>query len=72
MGIEAAINMAREDRLSLPVMMSDIAYPNYRTNPLDSYLDIEAVVNAAKELEWMQFIQVMDSLQKMHSCQATY
>ena len=31
--------------------MADIAYPNYRTNPLDSYLDIEAVVQAAKELE---------------------
>jgi len=35
----------------LPVQMADIAYPNYRTNPLDSYLDIEAVVQAAKELE---------------------
>ena len=43
--------MVKRDRLSLPVMMSDIAYPNYRANPLDSYLDIEAVVNAAKELE---------------------
>ena len=35
----------------MPVQMADIAYPNYRTNPLDSYLDIEAVVQAAKELE---------------------
>ena len=51
MGIEAAIIHGREDRLSLPVQMADIAYPNYRTNPLDSYLDIEAVVQAAKELE---------------------
>ena len=51
MGIEAAIIHGKEDRLSLPVMMSDIAYPNYCSNPLDSYLDIEAVVNAAKELE---------------------
>lgn len=51
MGIEAAIIHGREDRLSLPVQMADIAYPNYRTNPLDSYLDIEAVVKAAKELE---------------------
>ena len=33
MGIEAAIIHGKEDRLSLPVMMSDIAYPNYRTNP---------------------------------------
>ena len=51
MGIEAAIIHGRVDRLSLPVQMADIAYPNYRTNPLDSYLDIEAVVQAAKELE---------------------
>ena len=51
MGIEAAIIHGREDRLSLPVQMADIAYPNYCTNPLDSYLDIEAVVQAAKELE---------------------
>ncbi|MCH1537381.1 MAG: ATP-grasp domain-containing protein [Candidatus Poseidonia sp.] len=51
MGIEAAIIHGREDRLSLPVRMADIAYPNYRTNPLDSYLDIESVIKAAKELE---------------------
>ena len=51
MGIEAAIIHGKEDRLSLPVMMSDVAYPNYRTNPLDSYLDIESVIAAAKELE---------------------
>ena len=50
MGIEAAIIHGREDRLSLPVQMADIAYPNYRANPLDSYLDIEAVIQAAKEL----------------------
>ena len=51
MGIEAAIIHGREDRLSLPVRMADIAYPNYRTNPLGSYLDIESVIQAAKELE---------------------
>ena len=51
MGIEAAIIHGKEDRLSLPVMMSDVAYPNYRANPLDSYLDIESVITAAKELE---------------------
>ena len=50
MGIEAAIIHGREDRLSLPVRMADIAYPIMRSNPLDSYLDIEAVVAAAKEL----------------------
>ena len=51
MGIEAAIIHGREDRLSLPVRMSDVAYANYKDNPLDSYLDIESVVAAAKELE---------------------
>ena len=51
MGIEAAIIHGREDRLSLPVRMADIAYPIMRSNPLDSYLDIEAVVQAAKDLE---------------------
>ena len=51
MGIEAAIIHGKEDRLSLPVMMSDVAYPNYRANPLDSYLDIESVITAAKELQ---------------------
>ncbi len=51
MGIEAAIIHGREDRLSLPVRLSDVAYPNYCSNPLDSYLDIEAVIKAAKELE---------------------
>ena len=47
MGIEAAIIHGREDRLSLPVRMADIAYPIMRQNPLDSYLDIEAVEQAA-------------------------
>ena len=51
MGIEAAIIHGREDRLSLPVRMADVAYPIMRSNPLDSYLDIEAVVQAAKDLE---------------------
>ena len=48
MGIEAAIIHGREDRLSLPVRMSDVAYANYKDNPLDSYLDIESVVAAAE------------------------
>ena len=50
MEIEAAIIHGREDRLSLPVRLADIAYPIMRSNPLESYLDIEAVVAAAKEL----------------------
>ena len=51
MGIESAIIHGREDRLSLPVRMADYAHEIPRTNPLDSYLDIEAVVQAAKELQ---------------------
>ena len=50
MGIEAAIIHGREDRLSLPVRLSDVAYDNSRPNPLDSYLDIESVIQAAKEM----------------------
>ena len=51
MGIEAAIIHGREDRLSLPVRLADIAVPIIRENPIDSYLDIEAVVQAAKDVE---------------------
>ena len=51
LGIEAAIIHGREDRLSLPVRLADVAHEIVRTNPLDSYLDIEAVVQAAKDLE---------------------
>jgi len=51
MGIEVAIIHGREDRLSLPVRLSDVAYPNYKNNPLDSYLNIEDVITAAKELQ---------------------
>jgi acetyl-CoA carboxylase biotin carboxylase subunit len=51
MGIEVAIIHGKEDRLSLPVRLSDVAYPNYKNNPLDSYLNIEDVITAAKELQ---------------------
>lgn len=51
MGIEVAIIHGKEDRLSLPVRLSDVAYPNYKSNPLDSYLNIEDVITAAKELQ---------------------
>ncbi|MDP6639811.1 MAG: biotin carboxylase N-terminal domain-containing protein, partial [Candidatus Poseidoniaceae archaeon] len=50
MGISAAIIHGREDRLSLPVRISDTAVPILRDNPLDSYLDIEAVIQAAKDV----------------------
>ena len=50
LGIEVCIIHGREDRLSLPVRFSDYAIPLYRTNPLDSYLDYEAVIQAAKDV----------------------
>ena len=51
MGIEVAIIHGKEDRLSLPVRMADVAFQITRVNPLDSYLDVEAVVQAAKDLK---------------------
>ncbi len=51
MGIEVAIIHGKEDRLSLPVRMADVAIQITRVNPLDSYLDVEAVVQAAKDLK---------------------
>ena len=50
LGIEVCIVHGREDRLSLPVRFSDYAIPLYRTNPLDSYLDYEAIIQAAKDV----------------------
>jgi acetyl/propionyl-CoA carboxylase alpha subunit len=50
LGCDVAIIHGREDRLSLPVRFSDIAVANYATNPLDSYLDFEKVIAAAKEI----------------------
>ena len=50
LGVEVCIIHGREDRLSLPVRFSDYAIPLYRTNPLDSYLDYEAVIQAAKDV----------------------
>ena len=50
LGVEVCIVHGREDRLSLPVRFSDFAIPLYRSNPLDSYLDYEAVIQAAKDV----------------------
>ncbi|MEC8927485.1 MAG: biotin carboxylase N-terminal domain-containing protein [Candidatus Thermoplasmatota archaeon] len=50
LGVEVCIVHGREDRLSLPVRFSDYAIPLYRPNPLDSYLDYEAVIQAAKDV----------------------
>ena len=51
MGIEVGIIHGREDRGSLPVQLSDFAVPIYRKEPLSSFLEIDAVINAAKSLE---------------------
>ena len=51
MGIEVAIIHGKEDRLSLPVRMADVAFQIARVNPLDSYLDIEAIVQVAIDLK---------------------
>ena len=50
LGVEVCIIHGREDRLSLPVRFSDYAIPLYRSNPLDSYLDYEPIIQAAKEV----------------------
>jgi acetyl/propionyl-CoA carboxylase alpha subunit len=50
LGCSVAIIHGREDRLSLPVRMSDVAVPIYSDNPLDAYLDYERVIQAAKEV----------------------
>ncbi len=50
LGVEVCIVHGREDRLSLPVRFSDYAIPLYRSNPLESYLDYEAIIQAAKDV----------------------
>ena len=50
LGIEVCMIHGREDRLSLPVRFADDARGILRDNPLDSYLDIEAVIDAAKSM----------------------
>ncbi|MBT4060264.1 MAG: ATP-grasp domain-containing protein [Euryarchaeota archaeon] len=50
LGCEVAIIHGREDRLSLPVRFSDLAVANYSSNPLESYLDYERVIEIAKEI----------------------
>ena len=48
--IEVCMIHGREDRLSLPVRFANDARGILRDNPLDSYLDIEAVIDAAKSM----------------------
>ena len=50
LGIEGVVVHGREDRLTLPVRMADEGAFIPRDDPLASYLDIEAVVAAAKEV----------------------
>ncbi len=50
LGIEAVMIYGREDRVSTPVRLADEAIYIPRDDPLASYLDIEAIVSAAKEV----------------------
>ena len=50
LGIEGVVIHGREDRLTLPVRMADEGAFIPRDDPLASYLDIEAVGAAAKEV----------------------
>ncbi len=50
LGIEAVIIHGREDRLTTAVRLADEAIHIPRDDPLASYLDIEAIVAAAKEV----------------------
>ena len=50
LGVEVVITHGRDDRLTLPVRLADEGVFIARDDPLASYLDIEAVVSAAKEV----------------------
>ena len=50
LGIESVVIHGKEDRLSLPVRLADEAFFIPREDPLASYLDIEAIVSAAREV----------------------
>ncbi|MDP7341569.1 MAG: biotin carboxylase N-terminal domain-containing protein [Candidatus Thalassarchaeum sp.] len=50
LGVEAVVIHGRDDRLTLPVRLADEGVFIARDDPLASYLDIEAVVSAAKEV----------------------
>ena len=50
MGIESVVIHGREDRMSLPVRLADEDFLIAREDPLASYLDIEAIISAAKEV----------------------
>ncbi len=50
LGIEAVMIYGREDRISTPVRLADDSVYIPRDDPLASYLDIEAIVSAAKDV----------------------
>jgi acetyl/propionyl-CoA carboxylase alpha subunit len=50
LGVEAVVTHGRDDRLTLPVRLADEGVFIARDDPLASYLDIEAIVSAAKEV----------------------
>ena len=50
LGMEAVVIHGSDDRTSLPVRLADEGYFIPRDDPLASYLDIEAIVAAAKEV----------------------
>ena len=50
LGIESVVIHGREDRMSLPVRLADEGFYIPSEDPLASYLDIEAIVSAAKEV----------------------
>ena len=50
LGIESVVIHGREDRMSLPVRLADEGFLISREDPLASYLDIEAIISAAKEV----------------------
>ena len=50
LGVEAVVTHGRDDRLTLPVRLADEGVFIARDDPLASYLDIEAIVSAAKDV----------------------
>ena len=67
MGIEAAIIHGREDRLSLPVELADVAYPIMRSKPTRFISRHRSSSQAAKDLECDAVTQVTVSWQKTHT-----
>ena len=54
MEIEVAIIHGKEDRLSLPVRLSDFAYPNYKSNPLNSTNSEDVITAAASVRDYIE------------------